>query len=262
MRKKYPSDITRKHFQKIRPLLEKARKKTKPRTLDLYDVFCGVLYVLKSGCQWRMLPSDFPKWRSVHSYFEIWSEEVEGKESILDQALKKMVGKVRTDTGRKEKTSFCIVDAQSVKNTDTAEEKGYDGGKKVSGIKRHLATDTQGLPHAIEVTTADVTDRDGAILRVEREKENLSDVKNVLTDGSYTGENFASRINDVIGATVEGVKRNELPTFVVLPKRWVVERSFSWLEKCRRLWKNCERKLTTSRSMVVLAFLVLLLKRF
>jgi transposase len=89
MRKKYPSDITRKQFQKIRPLLEKARKKTKPRTLDLYDVFCGVLYVLKSGCQWRMLPSDFPKWRSVHSYFEIWSEEVEGKESILDQALKR-----------------------------------------------------------------------------------------------------------------------------------------------------------------------------
>jgi transposase len=89
MRKKYPSDITRKQFQKIRPLLEKARKKTKPRTLDLYDVFCGVLYVLKSGCQWRMLPSDFPKWRSVHSYFEIWSEEVEGKESILDGALKK-----------------------------------------------------------------------------------------------------------------------------------------------------------------------------
>jgi transposase len=104
------------------------------------------------------------------------------------------------------------VDAQSVKNTDTAEEKGYDGGKKVSGIKRHLATDTQGLPHAIEVTTADVTDRDGAILMVEREKENLSDVKNVLTDGSYTGENFASRINDLIGATVEVVKRDELHT--------------------------------------------------
>ena len=98
--------------------------------LDLYDVFYGGRYLLKSGCQWRMLPSDFPKWRSVHSYFEIWSEEKEGKESILDQALKKIVGKVRTDNGRKEKTSMAIVDAQSVKNTDTAEEKGYDGGKK------------------------------------------------------------------------------------------------------------------------------------
>jgi transposase len=173
-----------------------------------------------------------------------------------------MVGKVRTGNGRREKTSFCIVDAQSVKNTDTAEEKGYDGGKKVSGIKRHIAVDTQGSPHGIEVTTADVTDRDGAILVVERERENLSNVENVLTDGNYTGENFASRIKDIIGATVEVVKRNELHTFVVLPKRWVVERSFAWLEKCRRLWKNCERKLATSRVMVVLAFLALLLKRF
>jgi transposase len=261
MRKKYPSDITRKRFQRIRPLLEKARKKTRPRTLALYDVFCGVLYVLKSGCQWRMLPSDFPKWRSVYSYFEIWSREKEGEKSILDQALKKIVGKVRTDNGRKEKTSFCIVDAQSVKNADTAEEKGYDGGKRVSGIKRHLGTDTQGLPHGIEVTTADVTDRDGAIIMVEREKENLSDVEKMLTDGSYTGEDFATRLKDIIGAEVEVVKRNELDTFVVLPKRWVVERSFAWLEKCRRLWKNCERKLATSRSMVVLAFLALLLKR-
>lgn len=173
-----------------------------------------------------------------------------------------MVGEVRTGNGRAEKTRFCIVDAQSVKNTETAEEKGYDGGKKVSGIKRHIAVDTQGLPHAIEVTTADVTDRDGAILMVEREKENLSEVENLLTDGSYTGETFASRIKDLIDATVEVVKRNELHTFVVLPKRGGVERSFAWIEKCRRLWKNCERKLATSRAMVVLASLALLLKRF
>ena len=149
-----------------------------------------------------------------------------------------------------------------MKNTDTAEEKGYDGGKKVSGIKRHVGVDTQGLPHGIEVTTADVTDRDGAILMAEREKEHLSDVEKMLTDGSYTGENFSTRIKDIISAEVEVVKRNELHTFVVLPKRWVVERSFAWLEKCRRLWKNCERKLATSRAMVALAFLVLLLKRF
>ena len=149
-----------------------------------------------------------------------------------------------------------------MKNTDTAEEKGYDGGKKISGIKRHVGVDTQGLPHGIEVTTADVTDRDGAILMAEREKEHLSDVEKMLTDGSYTGENFSTRIKDIISAEVEVVKRNELHTFVVLPKRWVVERSFAWLEKCRRLWKNCERKLATSRAMVALAFLVLLLKRF
>ena len=173
-----------------------------------------------------------------------------------------MVGKVRIHNGRTEKTSFLIVDAQSVKNTDTAEEKGYDAGKKVSGIKRHIAVDTNGLPHAIEVTTANVTDRQGAIFLSEKCKENLSEVKNMLVDGGYSGEKFAGEIQRILGATVEVVKRNELHTFVVLPKRWIVERSFGWLEKCRRLWKNCERKLNTSLQMVILSFLALLLKRF
>ena len=173
-----------------------------------------------------------------------------------------MVGEVRCGRGRKTKTSFCILDAQSVKNTDTAKEKGYDGGKKVSGIKRHIAVDTQGLPHGVEVTTANVTDRDGAIRLAEREKETLSEVENVLVDGGYSGEPFAEKIHGILKATVEVVKRNELHTFKVLPQRWVVDRSFGWLEKCRRMWKNCERFLSTSRQMVILAFLVLLLRRF
>ena len=90
MRKRYPSDISREQFEKLRPVLEGARKKTKPRKIDLYDAFCGVLYVLKSGCQWRMLPSDFPKWRSVHAYSQIWSQQTESNESLLEQILKKI----------------------------------------------------------------------------------------------------------------------------------------------------------------------------
>jgi transposase len=158
-------------------------------------------------------------------------------------------------------TSFLIVDAQSVKNTDSAEQKGYDAGKKVSGIKRHIAVDTQGLPHAIAVTTADVTDRNGALQAIDRCKPNLERVESVLVDGGYTGQPFADGIKERLEATVQVVKRNELHTFVVLPKRWVVERSFAWLEKCRRLWKNCERKLNTSLQFVHHAFLVLLLRR-
>ena len=153
------------------------------------------------------------------------------------------------------------MDSQSVKNTDTAGHKGYDAGKKVSGIKRHLAVDTQGLPHGIHVTTADVTDRAGALAMFDRRRDGLSLVRNVLVDGGYTGKPFATAVQGLLGASVEVVKRNELHTFVVLPKRWVVERSFAWLEKCRRLWKNCERKLNTSLQMVVLAFTVLILKR-
>ena len=111
-----------------------------------------------------MLPADFPDWRTCYQYFRQWSERPgPEQDSILEQVLKKSVGEARQSNGRKEQTSFCIVDSQSVKNTDTAEQKGYDAGKKVSGIKRHIAVDTQGLPHGIQVTTADVTDRAGAL---------------------------------------------------------------------------------------------------
>jgi transposase len=154
-----------------------------------------------------------------------------------------------------------IIDAQSVKNTDTAEHKGYDAGKKVSGIKRHIAVDTEGLPHAIAVTTAEVTDRQGALTAFRLHQKSLSQVVNVLADGGYTGEPFSSEVREILGASVEIAKRNELHTFAVMPKRWVVERSFAWLEKCRRLWKNCERYLNTSLQFVNLAFLVLLLRR-
>ena len=144
-----------------------------------------------------------------------------------------------------------------MKNADTAGQKGYDAGKKVSGIKRHIAVDTQGFPHA----TADVTDRNGALGAIDRCKPNLALVESVLVDGGYTGEPFADGVMERIEATVEVVKRNELHTFAVLPKRWIVERSFGWLDKCRRLWKNCERKLNTSLQMIHLAFLGILLRR-
>lgn len=148
-----------------------------------------------------------------------------------------------------------------MKNSDTARAKGYDAGKKVSGIKRHLAVDTQGLPHAIEVTTADVNDRTGALVMLLFNDETLSEVKTVLVDGAYTGERFKELVWQILSARVEVAKRSELHKFAVLPKRWVVERSFAWLEKCRRLWKNCERKLETSVQLVAFAFLALLLRR-
>jgi transposase len=157
-----------------------------------------------------------------------------------------------------------IVDAQSVKNADTAGQKGYDAGKKVSGIKRHIAVDTQGLPHAIAVTTAEVTDRKGALQAFGHCKAGLGQVQSILADSGYVGRPFAQGVQEVLGehVTVQIAKRSELHTFKVMPKRWVVERSFAWLEKHRRLWKNCERRLHTSLQFIHLAFLALLLKRF
>jgi len=167
----------------------------------------------------------------------------------------------RTKQNRNSETRFLIVDAQSVKNTGSAHHKGYDAGKKVSGIKRHIAVDTQGLPHAIAVTTAEVTDRQGALEAFSRCAQNLCKVQSILVDGGYTGQPFADAVKQALGATVQVAKRNELHTFAVIPQRWVVERSFAWLDQCRRLWKNCERKLNTSLQLVHLAFLALLLKR-
>ena len=169
----------------------------------------------------------------------------------------------REKRGRNACSTFLIVDAQSVKNTDTAAQKGYDAGKKVSGIKRHIAVDAQGLPHAVAVTTAEVTDRKGALQALRRCQSGLNAVQSLLADSSYVGQPFAQGVREILGknVTVQIAKRNELHTFKVMPKRWIVERSFAWLEKNRRLWKNCERLLNTSLQFIHLAFLALLLRR-
>lgn len=131
----------------------------------------------------------------------------------------------------------------------------------MSGIKRHIGVDSQGLPHFIAVTTADVTDRQGALDGMGNHAQALDGVQAVLVDGGYTGKPFAQEVRRLLGAEVTVAKRSELHTFAVIPKRWVVERSFAWLGKCRRLWKNCEKSLNSSLHMVSLAFLRLLLVR-
>ena len=136
------------------------------------------------------------------------------------------------------------------------------GGKKESGIKIHFGVDNLGLPNAIHVTTANITDRDGALEMLKRKAPQLANILKVLCAGGYAGENFAKAVMAVINATVEVVKRGELHKFVVIPKRWIVERSFGWLDNFRRLWKNCERKLHTTHQMVTFAFISVLLRRY
>lgn len=173
-----------------------------------------------------------------------------------------MAENTRTSQGRKAKTSFLIADAQSVSTTSHARDKGYDAGKKVSGIKRHIMVDINGIIQGIEVTTANVTDRNGAIQLLKRHQNDLLSVVNVLCDGGYTGAPFSTKVQSLINATVEVVKRSELHKFVVLPKRWVVERTFSWLENFRRLWKNCEKSIENSRQSIWFAGIAILLKRY
>lgn len=129
-------------------------------------------------------------------------------------------------------------------------------------MKLHIAVDVLGLPYAALVTTANVTDRNGAVALCSQPTFPLPPIITILCDGGYTGEDFATRIKELTGAKVQIAKRSELHTFAVIPKRWIVERSFGWLDKCRRLWKNCERYIATTLNMVKLAFVSLLLKRF
>jgi transposase len=173
------------------------------------------------------------------------------------------MGAAREKQGRDVCGTFWIVDAQSVKNTDTAGQKGQDAGKKVSGIKRPIAVDTQTWPQATAVTTAEGTGRKGALQALERCKPNLKRVRSLLCDSSYTGAPFAEGVRNILGepVTVQIAKRNELHTFKVMLKRWIVERCFAGLEKNRRLWKNCERLLNTRLQFIHLAFLTILLRR-
>lgn len=174
---------------------------------------------------------------------------------------KNQVGAARLRLGRNASSAFLIVDAQSVKNTDTAALKAHDAGKNVSGIKRHIAVDTQGFPHAVAVTTAEVTDRKGALQALKRCKFPLTRAHSLLTDAGYVGAPFAQGVRDILGTqvTVQVARRSELHTFKVMPKRWIVERSFVWLDKNRRLSKNCERLLNSRVQFVHWACLALLL---
>lgn len=258
-RKQYKSDVTREQYELIRPLLESVTV----QEIDLYDYFCAVLYILVTGAQWENLPGDFPNYKTVYHYFHLWTSPGEDGISVFAKCLVFLRNLFRNNMGRKSKLTLGIVDAKSIKNVDTAKEKGYDGGKKVSGIKLHILVDTFGLPHALLVTRANTTDRDGAIEMVSLNLDALSEVKKILVDGGYSGKAFADKVRSLLPNTeVEVVKRNELHTFSVLPKRWIVERSFGWLEKCRRLWKNCEKTLEMSLQMTILAFVSILLKRF
>ena len=193
----------------------------------------------------------------------IWTKKNEKGESVLDYILANLVAIERYSEGRNPLPSMLIVDSKSIQNADTANEKGYDAGKKTSGVKLHIAVDVLGLPYSALVTTANVSDRDGAIeMFSQPDFDKVPTLKKILCDGGYTGEAFATSIKNLTGAEVEIAKRPELHKFVVMPKRWIVERSFGWLDKCRRLWKNCERLLETTLNMVKFAFVSLLLKRY
>jgi transposase len=262
MRKAYSSDISRDQFALISAVLEAVKVKTKEREVDLYEIFCAILYRMKNGCTWENLPHDFPPYSTVYYYFRKWKRVQKNGFSTIDYALSIIEEYHRILSRRDVTPSMLIVDSKTVQNADTAEEKGYDGAKKKTGVKIHGAVDILGFPYALCVTTANVSDRDGAVIMFSSPHFPLTRLEKILFDGAYTVDDFAAVIKELVGAEAEVVKRSDLHKFVVIPKRWIVERSFGWLDKCRLLWKNCEGLLSSTLGFVKLAFVSILLRRF
>jgi putative transposase len=204
-----------------------------------------------------MLPGDFPKWQIVYYYFSVWK-----KNEILEQIHEALVEKIRKTEGKNEEPTAGIIDAQSVKSIlVSSQDKGFDAGKKIKGIKRHIIVDTLGLILAVVIQSASVQDRDGAVSVIDKLMENRRKVIKIFADGGYAGK-LIGKVKDKFKIELEIIKRNELHTFKILPKRWIVERTFSWIDTNRRNSKNYERLNQTSVAMVYLSAIRIMLNRF
>jgi putative transposase len=249
----YPTNVSDSQWQIISKYLDVDRK----RKYDLKEIVNAILYVLKTGCQWRMLPSDFAPWETVYYYFSVWK-----KGEIFEIIHEALVEKTRVMKGRKEEPTVGIIDAQSVKNTlVSSENKGFDAGKKIKGIKRHIIVDTLGLVLAVVIQSASVQDRDGAVDVVNKLYESWKKVVKIFADGGYRGK-LINTIKTKFKIELEIIKRDELHTFTILPKRWIVERTFAWIDTNRRNSKNYERLNNTSLAMVHLSAIRIMLKHF
>ena len=254
--KKYPTDLTDSQWNHIKDLFPTPKATGRPREIEFREVVNAIYYLLFTGCQWRFIPHDYPPWRSVYGYFRAWQDA--GLWYRIHETLRSAL---RQKKGRHKHPTAGSLDSQSVKTTAVPSSRGFDAGKKIMGRKRHILVDTLGLMVALVVTTACVQDRDGLkkLLRtfgVHRKK-----LRKVWVDGGYRGL-VIEWVKSRFGYLLEVVLRSDdMKGFVVLPRRWVVERTFAWLNNHRRLSKDYERYTKTSETMIQIAMMRLMLRR-
>src|SRR5919199_5669832 len=258
MRKTYPTDLSDAQWTHLRSYLPTPKAQGRPRAYSLRDIFDAIFYVLKSGCPWRLLPHDLPPWSTVYYHFRrfrlsgLWHRLFK----VLHAAQRKRVGKDPQPT-------VAIIDSQSVKTVEeSAHPSGYDAHKNVKGRKRHLLVDALGLPLSVYVTSADAQDRVGAQRLLAGLKPLLPRLKKIWADGAYRGEKLAGWCKEQGGWELKIVERSaDTEGFAVLPHRWIVERTFGWLMRNRRLSKDYERKVQTSETYIKVAMIRLILRR-
>jgi transposase len=254
---RYASDLTDAEWALIEPHMPPAKRLGRPRETELRNVLDAILYIARTGCQWRMLPKEFPPFTTVQGYFYDWRDH-----GLFETINFHLLLQAREAAGRDASPSAGVIDSQSVKTTESGGPRGYDAAKKIKGRKRHIVTDTGGLLVGAEVHPADIQDRDGAVLIIDAIHQLFPWLRHLFADSVYNGPNLRDALAKFGNWTIEIVKRAaDAAGFQLLPRRWVVERTLAWLNRNRRLAKDFEASIASAKAWVYIASVQLLIRR-